>query len=284
MPKDGLQALVCPPVLTTVQVDSINREPRKKYLVPGERVIGVSLNGSARAYPVSLLNWHEVVNDTIGGVPLVITWNPLCGAAAVFDRRIADETMQFGVSGLLYNSNLLMYDRREGGVGESLWSQLLGCAVSGPAVEREAELKLLPTTLTTWKIWLALFPETGICDRVPEKIKLYKKRPYTTYVDSKKLRFPVQPLPPEGGPPLKSNVVAVHAGGEERVFGVESLRERAGESGVWNTRVGGEPVGFRVAGSPSTVVIRSGESGLPLPVVYSFWFARYAMFPETVLE
>lgn len=284
MPKDGMQALHTPGVLQLARLDSLNRDPKKKYVMPGDLVIGVALGGAARAYPVGVLNWHEVVNDTLGGIPIVVSWNPLSGCAVVYDRRVGGERLQFGVSGLLYNSNLLMYDRREGGEGESLWSQLLGCAVTGPAAGREEKLIPLPASLTGWEVWRDLFPGTSIIDRDPAKIKLYKKKPYTTYYTSRKLRFPAEPLPEDGGIPLKAPVVALSVGGEEHVYSVEGIAGRAGPRGVWETEVGGERVEFRWVEKPRSVIALSGETALPLPAVYSFWFARYAMHPETELE
>ncbi len=113
MPKDTLEPLPMRDLLTAAQVDSLNAAERGKYLVPDDLVIGVVVGGVARAYPIRVLNWHEVANDTLGGRPIAVTWHPLCGSSVVFDRRVAGETLTFGQSGLLTNSNLLLYDRRD---------------------------------------------------------------------------------------------------------------------------------------------------------------------------
>src|SRR5262245_8924469 len=112
-----------------------------KYLVPSDKVIGVEVNGEARAYPISVMYVHEIINDTLAGVPIAVTYNWLCDSISVFDRRLDDRTLMFGASGLVYNSNMLMYDRAlptpDGPARpeESLWVQLDGRAIGGPAVD-----------------------------------------------------------------------------------------------------------------------------------------------------
>ncbi len=286
MPKDALKALVMPPLLTAAELDSINRLPRRKYVLPADRVIGVALPGAARAYPARLLNWHEIVNDTLAGVPIAVTYNPLSGGVVVFDRRVGEETLLFGVSGLLYNSNLLMFDRRkEGGRSESLWSQLAARAVTGPAAREGDTLVVLGAALCTWEAWHALFPESTVIDG-PEKMKkLYTNMPYTTYFDSKRLRFPASPLPPEDTMPYKTPLLSVRTADGERVFTVESIAKRAGGDGTWDFDPNdGDGVTFVAGGSPPWAAAFSTETRLPLPSVYSFWFARFAFHPGTKVE
>jgi hypothetical protein len=91
-------------------------------------VLGIVRGKTARAYPIRILNWHEVVNDRIDGAPVVISFCPLCGTGMAFDARVNGRELSFGVSGLLYNSDVLLYDRQT----NSLWSQLLAQAISGP--------------------------------------------------------------------------------------------------------------------------------------------------------
>jgi hypothetical protein len=124
----------------------------------GERTAGQ--DGRARAYPLSILGWHEVVNDRLGG-PLLVTYCPLCGSGVVADRRIGSGpgdgiVTSFGVSGLLWRGNLVLYDRATG----SLWSQLLGRAVRGPRTGER--LRLLPSRLTTWGEWREGHPDTEV--------------------------------------------------------------------------------------------------------------------------
>ena len=130
-PKDGIPALSKPRLIAAGEAT---------YLKPADRVIGVAIEGEARVYPIRILNYHEIVNDKIGGRPIAVTYCPLCDSAAVFDRETPRGVREFGVSGLLYNSNVLMYDRDE--KAESLWSQLRTEAVTGVQVRNQ--LKLLP--------------------------------------------------------------------------------------------------------------------------------------------
>ena len=125
-PKNGMHTLNDPKVLTPDEALLLNQEMREqhlgKFMVDRQRVVGVSIAGETRAYAIKYLTWHEIVNDTLGGIPIAVTYNPLCDSTVVFDRRLAGEVLDFGVSGLLYNSNLLMYDRRPDPASESLWS------------------------------------------------------------------------------------------------------------------------------------------------------------------
>ena len=111
-PKDGIPAIDTPQFKTVSEIDDIqDREP----------VISLAINGDARAYPLRVLTWHEIANDTVGGVPVAVTFCPLCNAAIVFDRRLADgRVLDFGTTGKLRNSDLVMYDRQT----ESWWQQL----------------------------------------------------------------------------------------------------------------------------------------------------------------
>ena len=132
MKRDGVRALVAPMMIDAAEVDRFNREERGKMLVPDDRVIGIEISGDARAYPLRLMRWHEVVNDVVGGEAVAVTYSPLCDSVAVFSREVEGEVVEFGVSGLLYNSNTLLYDRRSGPPATPLWLQLDGRPVAGP--------------------------------------------------------------------------------------------------------------------------------------------------------
>jgi hypothetical protein len=211
MPKDGLPALANPSVWNLGQADAASAT-RAKFLVPNDRVIGLTIGGQARAYPLRLLVWHEVVNDTLGGVPIAVTYNALCDSAVVFRRTLNGRTLTFGVSGILYDSNLVMYDREPDHTRESLWSQLLFKAVTGPAAAAGANLAVLPISVETWADWRREHPESTVLAPDPRMARQYSRDPYTNYFGNDLLRFPVQPLPSPARYPLKTPVVAV--GGE----------------------------------------------------------------------
>lgn len=119
-------------------------------------VVGIVVDGDARAYPVRLLSLHEIVNDTIGGRPVAVTWCPLCFSAVAFARVVDGREVTFGVSGILYNNNLVMYDHQT----NTLWSQLLGQAIRGAL--RGEQLAVLPLQMSGWGAWKAAYPQTRV--------------------------------------------------------------------------------------------------------------------------
>jgi hypothetical protein len=273
--KDGVPALTDPTVWTASDLDAARRQrQRGKTLLAGDRVIGASLGGEHRAYPLRFLVWHEVVNDTLGGTPIAVTYSPLCDSAAVFRRTVAGETVAFGVSGLLLNSNLLLYDRRPGGAGESLWGQLLARAVAGPAAAARRTLDPLPLTLTTWGEWLARHPDTTLLAPDPRLAAEYKRDPYVSYLGSDLLRFPVAPLPP-AGVPLKSPLVAVRSGTGFAAVTLAAVAARADASGRWTVAVDGIPLIFAYHPRPDIVSVTTPD-GEPAAEFHSFYFAWYA--------
>jgi len=140
-----------------------------------DTVIGLEINGEAKAYPLFILVWHEIVNDRVGEVPVAVTYCPLCYTNQVFERIIDGKTVEFGTSGKLYNSNLLMYDR----LTESYWSQALGMAVKGEL--SGYQLNLVPFDVITWKDWKLLHPETLVLTTDTGYIRSYATDPYGSY-------------------------------------------------------------------------------------------------------
>jgi hypothetical protein len=271
MCKDALRSLVDPPVVAGSDMEGINKRQRGKFLVSTDRIIGVTVKGASRAYPIQILNCHEVINDTLGGVPIVVTYNPPCDSAVAFERTVGGETLVFGFSGLLYNSNLLMYDRREGGAGES-----------GPAAADDRQLTMIDTALVAWEDWLNMHPDTTVVDRDPKMIKRYKKTSYERYFQSARLRFPVDPLPPEGGPRAKDRVVVVSTDRSRAVYALTGIARRAGADGSYQATLDGAAVQFQYRAEPETVAVSAGE-GAPIRAVHSFWFAWHAMHPDDEL-
>jgi hypothetical protein len=276
--KDGLHAPTNPPMFTVTQAQEFGAELRRthqgKFLVDSDRVIGVVVDGVARAYPLRILNWHEVVNDTVGGRPICVTYNPLCDSAVVFDRRVAGETLEFGVSGLLYNSNLLMYDRRPDSRGESLWSQLQFRAVTGPAAAAGRKLDVVPAAVLRWADWWAAHPETTILAPDPTRMKAYEQT-YDAYFGSELLHFPVDPQPPADGWPLKTAVIAVRTTSDWHVFRVADIAAHAGGETHWDTTVDGTDVRFESHDVPSAAWVVAVD-GVQPEVAYAFWFAWHA--------
>lgn len=276
VPKDGIPALVDPPVRTAAELaEARARSRRGKYLVDADRVIGVALGGQARAYPLRLLVWHEVANDTLGGRPIAVTYNPLCDSAVVFDRRVGGETLTFGVSGLLFNSNLLMFDRRPAAVAESLWSQLLLAAVTGPAAG--ARLEALPFDLTSWGEWRAARPDTTVAVPAPGKGSKYKREPYVSYFGNDNLRFPVEPPPGDDGRTRKEPVVVLADGAGW--LAVPYATVAAAPGGRLVRTVGGRTVTLTWRDRPPRVAVTAPDGPPPL-AVHAFRFAWRAIHPD----
>lgn len=145
----------------------------------------VMVGQTSRFYPYNILNWHEVVNDTIGGKPLAITFCPLCGSAIVFDATVDGQVLTFGVSGKLFESNLLMYDRTT----ESLWSQARGEAVIGDLLG--TVLEIYPTQVLTFAQVKEQFPDVQILSRETGHRRDYDLDPYSGYGENENTLFPV---------------------------------------------------------------------------------------------
>ncbi|MGE0480186.1 MAG: DUF3179 domain-containing (seleno)protein [Phycisphaerae bacterium] len=285
IPKDGLPALVEPPC-----GDGRTLAPDKplngvRLLRANDRVVGLFTQGEARAYPLWILTWHEVVNDTIGGRPVAITFSPLADAVVVFDRRIGGETRTFGVSGLLYNSMLVMYDRRDDHAAESLWSPLALGAIAGPAAANGLRLEPLHHELTTWGEWQLRYGATRVLMPDPARKRVYKREAYSSYLGSDELRFPVAPLPSAAERPLKTPLLAARVNhGEWTAWTLPLIAERVDANGVWRTTVDDAPLTIRYRPEPPTAWIEAADAPAGLSNVHAFWFAWHAFHPETTLE
>jgi hypothetical protein len=163
-PKNGIPALDHPAFVSVSEAD--------RTLKPQDMILGAEFSGVSKAYPVRILNWHEVVNDDVGGQPVVVSWCPLCGSALVFDPRVNGHRCVFGVSGLLYHENLLLFDHET----ESLWSQLGGQALAG--LLAGTHLRLLPASMATWQSWKAEHPQTLVLSFETGYKRDYGKDPY----------------------------------------------------------------------------------------------------------
>jgi hypothetical protein len=212
MPRNAVPALEEP---VSVPLDNLlgaaSRKVRKLLKDP-DRVIGVFIDGEARCYPIRFLNFHEVANDTLSGRKIAVTYNPLCDSVAVFDREVDGRTLTLRVSGLLWNSSALYFSRRDPPGGESLWSQLLARAVTGPDAAAGRRLTLLPCSVTTLGEWKRRYPETSVLAPDPVFLKQYPREPYAPYFGSETPRFPVEPYPPPPGRPAWTRAVRGPAG------------------------------------------------------------------------
>ena len=203
------------------------------WIGPKDLVIGVEINGDARAYPRRIIDWHEMVNDTVGGVPVSLAYCTLCGSAILYDGRAGGEVFRFGTSGLLYRSNKLMYDRTT----NSLWEQYTGEPVWGELAGSGVRLAILPVVHTTWEEWLAAHPGTLVLDIETGHYRDYREgAAYARYFASSGLMFPA---PVRSGPlAVKDSVYAVRLNGEVVAYPILLL----GERGFVQDEIAGERV------------------------------------------
>jgi len=222
------------------------------YLTPGERVFGVSVRGEARAYPLRILDWHEMVNDVVGGEPVTLSYCTLCGSGVLYATRgPAGEAYTFGTSGLLYRSNKLMMDRQT----RTLWGNLTGVPVLGRLAAGPARLTLLPVVVTTWKEWLARHPETSVLALDPEMERRwgYRYLPGAAAQRRAGVAFPVWPK--SGALDPKAEIYAVRLGERAKAYPVQrALAER-----VINDRLGEEPL--VVVADPGSGAVRAYRRG-----------------------
>ncbi|MFP4437805.1 MAG: DUF3179 domain-containing protein [Chloroflexaceae bacterium] len=165
--RDGIPSIDAPEFVSNTEA--------QEWLADNEPVIALAIDGDARAYPLQILTWHEIVNDTVGDVPVAVTFCPLCNSAIVFDRRVAGEVYEFGVSGLLRNSDLVMYDR----TSESLWQQFTGEAIIGDLTG--TQLTFLPSSLISFADFQAAYPEGQVLSQDTGFNRRYGVNPYTNY-------------------------------------------------------------------------------------------------------
>jgi hypothetical protein len=259
----------------------------------------VVVNGAARAYPLAVLNGHEVVNDVLGGVPIAVTFSPLTDSVMVFDRRIAGEERLFRVSGLLWNSNLVMYDvpadpARRAGAAASLWSQLGMRAIAGPAARGPVRLEPLPdVNIASWRMWLAAHPDTTVILPEPQTVKRYKEISYARYCLTPRVDFPVDRLVDGSAEPASADAAIAEAaagrartrkaaviearlpGGARAAWSLAELAARAGQAETVELDVGGVPLVATVQRAPLAAMVRR-KDGQPLVVVPQLWFAHEA--------
>jgi len=255
-PKDGIPALIFP------KVESGNQG--NTWLHDDDFILGVIINGHARAYPVRILNWHEIVNDRIGKKRFVITYCPLCGSGMAFDTED-----QFGVSGMLYQSDVLLYDKKT----ETLWSQLMMQAVAGPRMGEP--LEPLPVIHTSWKAWLKKYPNTTVLSRHTGYNRDYNRNPYGDYGKSRSIYFPVRHHDDRLHP--KTWVIGLELDGASRAWAISTIKQAGEIHETWNHH------DLIIRNKEGIVKIIDAATGKPLNSVILYWFAWATFHPDTTL-
>ncbi len=260
--KDGIPAIDRPRFVPSSKAS-------RTFLEDGDRIIALVVNGKKKAYPIKILNWHEIVNDRIGGRRVVVTFCPLCGTGMVFDANAAGKRLNFGVSGLLYQSDVLLYDRQT----ESLWSQIKQEAVTGKLIG--TRLQLLPSVQTTWGAWKKQHPDTFVLSTKTGYSRDYERDPYEDYYTSRAVMFPVGNLNHRYHP--KEQVIGVELDGLTKAY---PFSELARVKSPFKDKIGKKTV-WVVYDSKSRTATIKDASGKELPSVVGFWFAWYAFHKDT---
>ena len=267
-PKDGIPALNRPKFVSASDGNT--------FLKKHDRVLAIEYNGVAKAYPIRILNWHEVVNDDFNGKPVVVTWCPLCLSGIVYDPENGGNRLTFGVSGKIYKSNLLMYDHETG----SLWSQMLQRAITGPLTG--AVLGMLPAEHSTWEHWRALHPDTLVLSLDTGFKRHYDLDPYRDYVEEGRPTFRSSQDSKAGGEkkigPMEP-VLGVEVDGVQKAYPFSVLKKKPAQ---FTDRVGGKTLLVHFDKKSKTPWV-TNESGAVVPSATVFWFAWQDFFPQSQL-
>ena len=259
-PRDGIPALDSPKFVPTSAVD---------FLSADDRLLTLNLNGVSKAYPIKILNWHEIVNDQLGGQAVAVTWCPLCGSGVVFDALVAGERRSFGVSGLLYQSDVLLYDRQS----ESLFSQLAAEAVSGALVG--TRLKTVSVGYSQWEAWRQRYPDGLVLSTDTGHRRDYERNPYSGYEQSRQLYFAVN----NSAPPLlhpKARVFGLSYRGVSKAYPLSALEQLGG--GEFEDQLGDHAI--KLSWDSDLGELRAlAPDGEALVATMAFWFAWFTFNP-----
>lgn len=267
-PKDGIPSIDDPKFRPASMVAGIAGQ---------EPVIQLVLDGTARAYPLQVLTWHEIVNDEIGKTPFAVTYCPLCNASIVFDRRVSGRTLEFGTTGKLRNSDLVMYDRQT----ESWWQQFTGTAIAGGLTGEK--LNLIPSRIVSFSTFKRDHPQGAVLVPTDPSFRDYGRNPYAGY-DTASAPFLYSGEMPENISPM-ARVVVIRTSGKPIVVSLEKVRREGFESD-------GYAVSFEkgVASALDTEKIASGRdvgtvrvrlNGRDVAHDVTFAFVAHAFHPNT---
>lgn len=259
--KDGIPSIDNPKFTSVANATYLNDE---------DLGIGLTVNGESRFYPYRILVWHEIVNDTVAGQPVLVTYCPLCATGIVFDRRVDGEIQEFGVSGKLWQSNLLMYNRAEDEKEESLWSQVLGEAVVG--VHTGKKLSIVRSDVVRWAQWKKAHPDTLALSNQTGAFRDYGRDPYGDYYTSESVSFGATFSDTRLHP--KVLVHGVEINGAYKAYADSAL------SGTVTDTFSGKQIVITRTASGEITFTADGE---PLPSIPGFWFSWLAVHPETEL-
>lgn len=264
--KDGIPPIDNPQFVSIAEANS--------FLEDSEVGIGLDIRGSKHFYPFQILVWHEIVNDTIGGQRVLVTYCPLCLTGIVFDPVVKGERVEFGTSGKLWNSNLVMYDRKT----DSLWSQVLGESIVGEMTR--TRLKILPSDIMRYGDFKKLYKDGGVLSRKTGSTRPYGTDPYGDYYTTPGTFFPLSNE--DNRLPDKEFVLGVVVNGKAKAYS-ETAVKRVGE--VEDTFEGKTIVARVDSGSGAVRLFEKKQDGklARIETVGGFWFSWASAHPDTAL-
>jgi len=264
-PKDGIPSIDNPRFVSVEEAD--------KWIEDNELVLALNYKNNKRVYPLQIMVWHEIVNDHVAGDPILITYCPLCGSGIAFESKIeVDGKMiesEFGTSGKLYNSNLVMYDRET----DTYWSQIDGKAIVGKLTGQE--LKDISLDTVVWRDWKKAHPDSDVLSQKTGHSRNYGKDPYGNYYENSFLFFPVENEDERIHP--KTVIFGIHVDGVYKAYKEDDLKKTSKIEDIIGKKkiiVERDEVG---------VVKIIDSSGKEIVKERDFWFAWYAFHPDTLL-
>lgn len=238
------------------------------FLSDDDRVLGIIYNGISRAYPIKILNYHEIVNDKFKQKAVVISYCPLCGSGIAFSPQFNHPDIRFGVSGLLYNNDMLLYDHKT----QSLWSQIMGTAISGKL--KGEKLLTLVLQDTSWGKWKTLFPDTQVLSTNTGYFRNYQHHPYGDYDLNSALYFPVTHTNKRYH--AKEKVIGIEINNKFKVYPFTELARTSGEITDY---FAGKKLRIEFdAKNRSGAIFHKGKK---IPSTTLFWFAWVTFHPDT---
>ena len=239
-----------------------------EFLREDDLVMTLTHNGMTRAYPARILDHHEIVNDMFGPDPVAITYCPLCGSGLAFDRNSGGQVLDFGVSALLHNSDLVMYDRQT----ESLWQQITGEAFAGKS--RGSQLRTLPLSMISWENWRRQYPDGQVLTVDDIHSETYQKDAYADYAESERLYMPVSATDARLHP--KRVIFGMEIG--EQAIAVDA--DWLVKEGSWSNEYEGQKLLLSLETSGEVEALLDGKQ---VTIHRMYWFAWYSFHPNTAL-
>jgi len=261
-PKDGIPSIDNPKFVSVQDAD--------EWIADNELVLAMIYKGVKRVYPLQVLVWHEIVNDEIAGDPILITYCPLCGSGIAYERTINGEVVEFGTSGKLYNSNLVMYDRKT----DTYWQQIDGKAIVGELTGME--LKEISVDTVVWRDWKKAHPDSEVLSQDTGFRRNYGRDPYGSYYEDSFLFFPVENQ--DNRIHAKTPVVGIEIDGAFKAYRESDLKETPIiEDTINEVNIKLERL------EDGRIKITNLDTNEEIVKENDFWFAWYAFHPETEL-